>query len=145
MFVGGAPNSTASGIKISTFVVMMAATRSFLRGNLNVTLFRRSLSREVVIKALALTTIAMATIFVAILALSVIQKGAFLDIAFEVVSAFGTVGLSRGITDDLGAGGQIIIMAVMLIGRVGPLTLGYILTVRRKTHVRYAQAEFPVG
>ncbi|MGP4844159.1 TrkH family potassium uptake protein [Marinobacter sp. 1Y8] len=145
MFVGGAPNSTASGIKISTFVVMIAATRSFLRGNLNVTLFRRSLSREVIIKALALTTIAMATIFIAILALSVIQKGDFLDIAFEVVSAFGTVGLSRGITNDLGAGGQIIIMAVMLIGRVGPLTLGYILTVRRKTHVRYAQAEFPVG
>lgn len=145
MFIGGAPNSTASGIKISTFVILLAVTRSFLRGNLNVSFFRRSLSRETVIKALATATIGIAIIFLAVLMLSILVEDDFLDIAFEVVSAFGTVGLSRGTTDELGIAGQLVIMAVMLIGRLGPLTLGYTLTLRRKSYVRYAKTEFPVG
>ncbi|TBW59625.1 Ktr system potassium transporter B [Marinobacter halodurans] len=145
MFIGGAPNSTASGIKLSTFVILIAATRSFLRGNINVTLFRRSLTRETVVKALAITTIAMATIFVGVFLLSATTNTDFLDIAFEVVSAFGTVGLSRGATGELDAVGKLTIMSIMLIGRVGPLTLGYILAIRRKSRLRYATAEFPVG
>lgn len=145
MFIGGAPNSTASGIKISTFVIMLAATRSFLRGNLNVSFFKRSLSSEALLKALAITTIGMAVVFVGVLMLSILVEDEFLDIAFEVVSAFGTVGLSRGTTGELGTAGQLVIMAVMLIGRLGPLTLGYTLTVRRKSHIRYAKTEFPVG
>jgi trk system potassium uptake protein TrkH len=145
MFIGGAPNSTASGIKVSTFVIMLAATRSFLRGNLDVSFFKRSLSRETVIKALATATIGMAVVFFGVLSLSILVEDDFLDIAFEVVSAFGTVGLSRGTTGELGAAGQLVIMAIMLIGRLGPLTLGYTLTVRRKSRVRYAKTEFPVG
>ncbi|WP_417568108.1 TrkH family potassium uptake protein [Marinobacter sp.] len=145
MFIGGAPNSTASGIKISTFVILLAATRSFLRGNLNVSFFRRSLSSETVLKALATVTIGMATVFVGVVTLSILVEDDFLDIAFEVVSAFGTVGLSRGTTGELGTAGQLVIMAVMVIGRLGPLTLGYTLTVRRKSNVRYAKTEFPVG
>lgn len=145
MFIGGAPNSTASGIKISSFIILIAATRSFLRGSHNVSLLRRSLSSETVLKALATATIGMAVVFVAVLTLSILVEDDFLDIAFEVVSAFGTVGLSRGTTSELGTAGQLVIMAVMLIGRLGPLTLGYTLTVRRKSHVRYAKTEFPVG
>lgn len=145
MFIGGAPNSTSSGIKISTFVIMLAATRSFLRGNLSVSFFKRSLSSETVLKALATATIGMAVVFLGVLSLSILVEDEFLDIAFEVVSAFGTVGLSRGTTSELGTAGQLVIMAIMLIGRLGPLTLGYTLTVRRKSHVRYATTEFPVG
>lgn len=145
MFIGGAPNSTASGIKLSTFVVLIATTRAFLRGNRHVTVFRRSINREAIIKALSLTTIAMALVFLGVFALSVLVPGDFLDLAFEVVSAFGTVGLSRGATEHLGAAGQVVIMAIMLLGRVGPLTLGYILAVRARAHVRYATVEFPVG
>jgi len=145
MFIGGAPNSTASGIKVSTFVILLATTRSFLKGNLNVQLFHRSLGRETVLKALATVTIGMATIFIAVLTLSILVEDEFLNIAFEVVSAFGTVGLSRGTTSELGTAGQVLIMAVMLVGRLGPLTLGYTLTVRRKSHIRYAKTEFPVG
>lgn len=145
MFIGGAPNSTASGIKLSTFVIMLSATRSFLRGNLNVSFFKRSLSSEAVQKALATATIGMAIVFVGVLVLSILIEDDFLDIAFEVVSAFGTVGLSRGTTSELGTTGQLVIMAIMLIGRLGPLTLGYTLTVRRKSRIRYAKTEFPVG
>ncbi|PRY73366.1 TrkH family potassium uptake protein [Halomonas ventosae] len=145
MFIGGAPNSTASGIKISTFFILITATRAFLKGNLVINFFGRSLSRETLLKALATTTIGMATIFMAVWMLAILVEDDFMDIAFEVVSAFGTVGLSRGTTSELGTGGQLVIMAVMLIGRLGPLTLGYTLTVRRKSHVRYATTEFPVG
>lgn len=81
----------------------------------------------------------------AVWVLAILVEDDFVDIAFEVVSAFGTVGLSRGTTRELDTAGQLVIMAVMLIGRLGPLTLGYTLTVRRKSHVRYAPTEFPVG
>ncbi|KXS51438.1 MAG: trk system potassium uptake protein TrkH, partial [Marinobacter sp. T13-3] len=126
-------------------VIMLAATRSFLRGNLNVSFFKRSLSSETVLKALATATIGMAVVFLGVISLSILVEDEFLDIAFEVVSAFGTVGLSRGTTGELGTAGQLVIMAIMLIGRLGPLTLGYTLTVRRKSRVRYAKTEFPVG
>jgi trk system potassium uptake protein TrkH len=145
MFVGGAPNSTASGIKISTFVVLLASTRSFLRGSLSVTLGKRFLPQDMVIKALAIVTIGMLIIFLAVMALSILEDAPFLDIAFETVSAFGTVGLSRGLTGELSAASQMIIMLVMLIGRVGPLTLGFLLTRPCKEHVRYARAELPLG
>lgn len=145
MFIGGAPNSTASGIKVSTFVVMLAATRSFLSGNMNVGLGRNSIAQDVVVRSMAITTIGMMVIFLAILLLSLMEQADFLDIAFEVVSAFGTVGLSRGITSELNPISQLVIMLVMLIGRVGPLTLGYMLTMPHKQHIRYARTELPVG
>jgi len=145
MFVGAGPNSTASGIKLTTFVVLLAATRSFLRGNLAVTLGRRSLPVDTVTKALAISTIGMMIIFIGVFALSALERAPLLDIAFEVVSAFGTVGLSRGLTTELSAPSQLIIMLVMLIGRVGPLTLGYLLTRPSKEHVKYPHAELPLG
>lgn len=145
MFIGGGPNSTASGIKLTTFVVLLAATRSFLRGNLAVTLGRRSLPVDTVIKALAIATIGMMIIFIAVFTLSALERAPLLDIAFEVVSAFGTVGLSRGLTTELSVPSQIIIMAVMFLGRIGPLTLGYLLTRPTKEHVKYPNAELPLG
>lgn len=145
MFIGGAPNSTASGIKISTFFILITPTRSFPKGNLDIHFCGRSPSRETLLKALATTTIGMATIFMAVWILAILVEDDFMDIAFEGVSAFGTVGLSRGTTSELGTAGPLVIMAVMLIGHLGPLTLGYTLTVQRKSHVRYAATEFPVG
>lgn len=145
MFIGGGPNSTASGIKLTTFIVLLAATRSFLRGNLAVTLGHRSLPVDTVTKALAIATVGMMIIFIAVFTLSALEQAPLLDIAFEVVSAFGTVGLSRGLTTELSAPSQIIIMVVMFLGRVGPLTLGYLLTRPAKEHVRYPNAELPLG
>ncbi len=115
------------------------------KGNMEVNFFGRSLSKEALLKALAAVTIGMIIIFIAVFFLTILVKDDFSDIAFEVVSAFGTVGLSRGTTNELGTAGQSVIMAVMLFGRLGPLTSGYTLTVRRKSHVRYATTEFPVG
>lgn len=146
MFIGGAPNSTASGIKLSTFIVLLAATRSFLGGRLSVRLKNRSLSQDTVTKALAIATISIMVIFVGVLCLSALEKNAaLLNIAFEVVSAFGTVGLSRGLTGELSAASQMIIMLIMLVGRVGPLTLGFLLTRPRKEHIRYSRMDLPLG
>lgn len=145
MFIGGGPNSTASGIKLTTFIVLLAATRSFLRGNLAVTLGRRSLPVDTVIKALAIATIGMMIIFIGVFTLSALERAPLLDIAFEVVSAFGTVGLSRGLTTELSVPSQMIIMVVMFLGRVGPLTLGYLLTRPTKERVRYPNAVLPLG
>lgn len=145
MFVGGASNSTASGIKLSTFIVLLAATRSFFRGNLAVTLGKHSLPQDTVVKALAIATIGLMVIFLAVLALSALEQAPFLDIAFEVVSAFGTVGLSRGLTDQLSAPSQCMLMVVMIIGRVGPLTLGFLLARPRPEYVRYSKVEMPLG
>lgn len=145
MFVGGAPNSTAGGIKLSTFVVLLAATRSFLRGNLSVRLGRRTLFPDIVTKALAIATIGLMIVFLAVLGLAALERAPLLDIVFEVVSAFGTVGLSRGLTGELSVAGQLIIMAVMFVGRVGPLTLGYLLTRPYRQHVRYSNADLPLG
>lgn len=145
MFIGGAPNSTTSGIKLTTFIVLLAATRSFLRGSLSVALGKRSLPQDTVIKALAIATIGMMVIFIAVLTLSTIETAPFLDITFEVISAFGTVGLSRGITGELSVASQLVIMLVMLTGRIGPLTLGFLLTQPHKEHVQYARVELPLG
>lgn len=145
MFVGGGPNSTASGIKLTTFIVLLAATRSFLRGSLDVTLGRRVVAADTVIKALAIATIGMMIIFIAVFLLSALEQAPLLDIAFEVVSAFGTVGLSRGLTAELSTLSQFIIMTVMFAGRIGPLTLGYLLTRPRKEHITFPPAELPLG
>lgn len=145
MFIGGAPNSTASGIKLSTLAVLIATTRSFLKGNETVFILKRSITNDMVMKALATTAIGVLVIFAATFALSLFVKDDFLNLLFEVISAFGTVGLSRGTTEHLGPGGQGIIMLVMLIGRLGPLMLGYMLMVRKPSSVKYARVEFPVG
>lgn len=145
MFIGAAPNSTASGIKITTFVVLLAATRAFLSGRMTVSLYNRTVPNESVIKALAVTVVGMMIVFISILALTITERAPFMDIAFESLSAFGTVGLSRGLTAELSSAGLVILMLVMLVGRVGPLTLGYILTAPKRTHLQYARSEFPVG
>ena len=97
------------------------------------------------IKALAVTVMAMMVIFVAIFLLCATERASFLDIAFEVLSAFGTVGLSRGLTPHLSVFGQYLIMLVMFAGRLGPLTAAYMLATPRKSQVRYAETEIQIG
>jgi len=73
------------------------------------------------------------------------HDGDFLDIAFEVASAFGTVGLSRGITGELDNGARAVIMVIMFFGRVGPLTLGFFLATRVASRVRYPEEQVDLG
>lgn len=146
MFIGAGSGSTASGIKVSTFVVILLVARSFLRGSTQPAIFGRSIPEETVFKAIAVALAGMLLIFASLFALSLTESGkTFIDLAFEVVSAFGTVGLSRGITDTLSIPGQVILCLTMLLGRVGPISLGYFITARQTPGLQYARGHVHIG
>lgn len=137
MFIGGGSASTASGIKLTTFIVVILATVSFLRSRREPEIFGRSIRLETVIRSLAITTISVLLVVFFLFLLTVTEKIPFLPLAFEVVSAFGTVGLSMGITADLSDLGEVLLSLVMFTGRIGPLTLFFILMKPRKENYRY--------
>jgi trk system potassium uptake protein TrkH len=138
MFIGGSPGSTAGGIKTVTLAVVIMTVVAALRRRQEVEMFRRSVRIVVVGRAITVTLLFVAALFGATLALSVTENaGGFTmsDIMFEVSSALGTVGLSTLTaeqTASLTTAGKAIIIAVMLIGRLGPLTLLAALTFNLK-------------
>lgn len=145
MMVGGGPASTAGGIKVTTLVVMLLATIAFFRRQTQLRAFGRSIGLELVLKVMALVAISALVVFTGVFLLTVSQDGHFLDIAFEVASAFGTVGLSRGFTGELNEFGRALIIVVMFLGRVGPLTLGFLLATRAAPRVRYPEGQVHLG
>ncbi|MEQ8896588.1 MAG: TrkH family potassium uptake protein [Roseovarius sp.] len=145
MLIGGGPTSTAGGIKVTTFVVMILATLAFFRRQTQLHAFGWSIGLEQVLKVMALTAISVLIVFVGVFLVTASHDGHFLDIAFEVASAFGTVGLSRGYTPELSEFGRAVIEAIMFVGRVGPLTLGYFLATRVAPRVRYPEGQVYLG
>jgi trk system potassium uptake protein TrkH len=145
MFIGGGSGSTASGIKLSTFIVMLAATRTFFRSQERPVIFGRSLDSGTILKAMAISTVSVFCVLIGTFLLTTTESAAFIDLAFEVVSAFGTVGLSRGVTADLSAAGQAVIMLLMLIGRVGPLTLAFTIANRHRASIQYPVGQVNIG
>jgi len=145
MFIGGGSLSTASGIKIGTFVVLIMATYAFLRRRDEACVLNRTIPNTVVLKALALTFVSMVLVFLAIFLLTILEDAPFLDIAFEAVSALSTVGLSRGLTANLSEAGQAVVIFLMITGRLGPLTLAYFLATPKKRKTRYAETKIQVG
>lgn len=145
MFIGGGSGSTASGIKLSTFIVMLVATRAFLREEDRPVLFGRSIDPPTITRALSILIISLLCVITGVFLLVAIERGGFLDLAFEAVSAFGTVGLSRGITAELSLPGQAVIMLLMLIGRVGPLTLAFTMARRQRTAIQYPAGKITIG
>jgi trk system potassium uptake protein len=145
MLIGGGPTSTAGGIKVTTFVVMIIATVAFFRRQEQLRAFGRSIALDQVLKVMALTAISLILVFVGIFLLTASNDGHFLDISFEVASAFGTVGLSRGFTGDLNDFGRTVVISIMFLGRVGPLTLGFFLATQVAPRVRYPEGKVYLG
>ena len=145
MFIGGSPSGTAGGIKTTTFVASLAAVRSVLLGRQDVRLLDRRLERNNVRRALVLVCLAMATLVFAQFLLLLTGGGEFLKLAFETVSAFGTVGLSTGITPELTSGQRIVIILVMLVGRLGPMAFGLALARPRVEMVKYPETDLLTG
>ncbi len=145
MLVGGGSTSTAGGIKVTTLIVLMIATVAFFRRQTEMHAFGRSLGPEEVLKVLALTVVSMLLVLTGIFVMSISHDGDFLDLAFEVTSAFGTVGVSRGATAELDGVGRAVIMIIMFLGRVGPLTLGFFLATRSVPRVRYPKGQIYLG
>lgn len=146
MFIGGGSLSTAGGIKLGTFVVLLLATRAFLRRQDEVRVFNRSIGQSQVMKALAVTSVTMMMIFMGIFTISAIEHDAdFLDVAFEVVSAVCTVGLSRGLTAELSPISQSLLIFMMFAGRLGPLTLAYFIATPNKSRIKYPSTHIQIG
>ena len=146
MFVGGGSLSTASGLKLGTFAVLILTTFSFLRQRDHVTAFERRIPERQVRKSLALVSITLVLIFLSVFILSVIEaKHPLEDVLFEVVSALSTVGLSRGLTSNLSDAGEVVIMFMMFAGRVGPLTLAYLIAMPKSTRIRYPETNILIG
>jgi trk system potassium uptake protein TrkH len=149
MFVGGSPGSTAGGIKTVTLAVIVMTTIAALRKRQEVEMFRRSVRVVVVGRAVTVTLLFAAVLFSGTLALSITENSnsfTMSDIMFEAASALGTVGLTTGITSLLTTAGKLIIIAMMLIGRLGPLTLLAALTFNLKpARYNYPQEAVIVG
>jgi potassium uptake TrkH family protein len=124
MLIGASPGSTGGGIKTTTVAVLVITTVATIRGKARVEVFRRSLPWAVINQAYATFFFSIAFIVLSLFLLSITEAQPFLDLMFEEVSAFATVGLSRGITASLSDIGKVVIIASMFVGRVGSLTLG---------------------
>lgn len=146
MFIGGAPAGTAGGIKVTTFVLLLFVMVAEVRGDRDVTLFRRRMGHRVQRQALAVALLSLLTISVATFLLTTLAPLSPGVAVFEATSAFTTTGLSTGVTGDLPPVGQITLMVLMFLGRLGPITLVSALALReRPVHFTYPEGRPIIG
>jgi Trk-type K+ transport system membrane component len=144
MFIGAGPASTSGGIKVTTFAVLGYVLWSEARGNADVSVFRRRLPDNVIRQALTLALLSIGLVAGTSLLLMSIEDLSLTPALFEASSAFGTVGLSTGITGSIGATGHLILVLVMLAGRVGPVTFVAALAMRERAGTYRYPEERPI-
>ena len=149
MFIGGASASVAGGIKINTLAVVLVGVLSTIRGKSHATAFGREVPHSQVRRATAIVTVAISLVFLVALMLTFAETAkefAFIDLLFESVSAFGTVGLSTGLTPELSRWGHTILIASMFVGRIGPITLALAMMQSDEGDLyRFAQERVTIG
>jgi trk system potassium uptake protein TrkH len=145
MFIGASPGGTGGGIKTTTLVVLLSAIPAIASGRQRVVLLKRTISLETVFRCTAIALVAVMVVVCGGTALLFLQQQGFVPLMFETVSAFGTVGLSLGATAALESPGKLVIIIVMLIGRIGPLSLALLFGRKRQTAVGYPEARIMVG
>lgn len=146
MFVGASPGSTGGGIKTTSFMILMAAMVAMIRGKEEIIVFRHRLAKDRILKTITLTILALVVVIFFSMFLSTIEDKQFLAILFEVTSAFGTVGLSLGLTPHLSLVGKIVICITMFLGRLGPITLAYALQPKQEKELfRYPEGKITIG
>jgi trk system potassium uptake protein len=156
MFIGASPGSTGGGIKTVTFAVILASVYRMVTDRGQVLIGKKSIAEEVAVKAISIAVLSLALIFTSTGILLLLESppgdqpcraGFFGEIFFEAVSAFGTVGLSTGVTPTLSYPGKLVVTATMFLGRIGPLTLALLIGRRRQVplNLRYPQEGVMVG
>jgi len=155
MFIGAAPGSCGGGIKVTTAAVFLALVRSKLKGEANTRTMNRSIPSESVSRAVAvvISSVLVIGFVLALLLLTqlghtshVESRGMFLEYLFEAVSAFGTVGLSMGVTPNLDVTGKWLVILLMFVGRLGPLTLAFSIQPRRAgAKFEYSEENVMIG
>ena len=133
MFIGGSPVGTAGGIKTVTLMVLFAVAASMIKNKDDVTLFNRTLTKQVTQKAVAVFTISSAIVFVSVILLSIAMPNAdVMTLIYEATSAIATVGLSMDFTPTLNDFGKLIIIATMYLGRIAPISLAFAFNSKKK-------------
>ncbi|MDW7617064.1 TrkH family potassium uptake protein [Peribacillus sp. SIMBA_075] len=148
MFIGAASGSTGGGIKVTTFALLLFALWAVITNKEDISIFKRRIPKSQVFRALSIAVSGVIFIFIILFLLTITEKGADMSkIVFETVSAFGTVGLSAGFTGDLSPIGRILITIMMLVGRIGPLTMAFAIAIHSndKSKIRYAEEKILIG
>ena len=146
MFIGGGSLSTAGGIKVGTFIIVVLSVITFLRRSEELRVFNHSVSKATSFKAFAVLSITAILIFLGSFTLLILEPNKdFLDLLFEAVSAACTVGLSRGITSELQPASLFALILLMFAGRLGPLTLAYLIATPKKSRLKHPPADIQIG
>lgn len=146
MFIGASPGSTGGGIKTTTFMILIGAVITMIRGKEDIVLFKHRLAKDRIYKALTIVLLSLTLVITVAMILSTTEHADFLAILFESTSAFGTVGLSMGITTHLTDIGRVLIALTMFIGRLGPLTLAYALGPKTERELyRHPEGKITIG
>lgn len=146
MFIGGSSVGTAGGVKTTTIALIFLSTASVVRGRETVTAYRRTIPDKLVRRASAIVAISLTTLLVSTALLSLFQVGNLDDLLFETASALGTVGLTRGVSAQLGAAGKILLSCCMYFGRVGPISLAIAFAYRKdKGITAYPEQNITIG
>ncbi|MDF2922571.1 MAG: TrkH family potassium uptake protein [Paenibacillaceae bacterium] len=149
MFVGASSGSTGGGIKTTTFAVLLLSIVSTVKGRTDVELMKRRISHELILRALAVMIISLGVVLLSAFLLTLTEQRLhkdFMELLFEATSAFGTVGMSMGVTPDLSAMGKLVMIMTMYIGRLGPLTLAFALSQKNnKQKYRYPEEKLLIG
>ena len=146
MFIGGASGSTAGGIKVNTFTAILVWVKSAVKREPRITLYNNTLDREIVLRGLLIVLFGFGTVIAGTVIMSLTEQAPLEHILFEAVSAFGTVGLSAGITGTLTIVGRIVIIVMMFIGRTGPLTILAAMNEReQRSKYEYPRGDILIG
>lgn len=148
MIIGGSPAGTAGGIKTVTIGVLILCAISTIRGKQDTVIFRRKISFKIIVRALTVIMIALFVLVTMIMILSLTEEASFIDICFEGISGFATVGLTLGLTPNLTVLGKLVLSASMFIGRIGPVTIAMALTVKQAKNsgaIEYPEEKIIVG
>lgn len=139
MFIGASPSSVGGGIRTTTFALNILFIYHYANGNRHIKIFKREIHEEDIIKSLVVTIFATGICLIAVIALSISEKAPLIAILFEVCSAFGTTGLSLGLTPELSSFGKCVIMLLMFIGRIGLTSFIYIIGGKEKKIISIIQ------
>ena len=147
MFIGGSPGSTAGGLKTVTFGILVLTVICVIKGREDTEVFGRRFTKEIVYKSFTLLFIGVSLVIFSTMILSYTEVGvSFIDLLYETTSAFGTVGITSGLTPNLSSIGKVLIMLMMYFGRVGPLTVMLALTrKRKKSGYKYPEGKILIG
>ncbi|MFC1566565.1 TrkH family potassium uptake protein [bacterium] len=146
MFIGASPAGTGGGVKTTTIAVLIASIKSLLKGNDDAVIGNKRIDHAVVQKTWIIIYFSLVLIALIVFLMLFFEKRIFLNVFFEVVSAFGTVGLSTGITSSLSVANKVLIMITMFVGRLGPLTIGTALYFRQGiVRIRYPEDKILIG